>query len=36
VAGFVDEFAELPIGDRRTVDPEAVNGNAVGRRASSG
>ena len=32
VAGFVDEFPELPIGYRRTVDPEAANGNAVSRR----
>src|SRR6185295_1035694 len=31
VAGRVDELAELTIGDRRAVDPEAVNGYAMRR-----
>ena len=32
VAGRVDEFAELPVGDRRAVDPEAVDRDPVDRR----
>jgi hypothetical protein len=32
VAGGFDEFLELPVGHRRTVDPEAVDGDAMRRR----
>ena len=32
VAGRLDEFLELPVCHRRAVDPEAVDGDAMGRR----
>ena len=32
VAGRLDEFLELPVGDRRAVDPELVHRDAVDRR----
>ncbi len=32
VAGGADEVAELPVGDRRAVDPESIDGDAVDRR----
>ena len=32
VAGRVDEVLELPVGHRRAVDPEAVDGDAMDRR----
>jgi hypothetical protein len=34
VAGRVDEFAEVAIGDRGTVQPEAIYRNAMNRRFS--
>jgi hypothetical protein len=32
VACFIDEFSELPVGDRGAVDPKIADGDAVGRR----